>query len=190
MDSQILEKAKQVIKTTSIPGLLVLDRPIFKDERGFFREIFHQDELEESSGIKFEGIQMNHSRSVPGVIRGIHAEQWNKIIYPIRGEIFIVIVDIRPDSPTFSKVETFTINDENRTALFIPNGLANSLCVMGTEPVDYIYLVDAYWDGTDTRAIAWDDPDLNISWPIKDPLISERDKNNPTLRELFPEKFR
>lgn len=178
------------IKTTSIPGLLILERPISKDERGFFRELFHKDELEKAAGIKFEGIQMNHSHSLPGVLRGIHAEDWNKIVYPVCGEAFIAIVDIRPESVTFAKVETFNINDENRFGLFIPKGLANSFCVTGDRPVDYLYLVDTYWDGSDTRAIAWDDLDLNINWPIKDPIISERDKNNPRLRDLFPEKFR
>ncbi len=178
------------IKKTSIPGLLILERPILSDERGFFRELFHKDELEKISGIKFDGVQMNHSHSVSGVIRGIHAEQWNKIIYPVSGEVFIAIVDIRPDSPTFGKVETFNVGENNRIGLFIPNGLANSVCVIGEKPVDYIYLVDAYWDGSDTRAIAWDDPDLQIDWPVKNPVISERDKNNPKLRELFPEKFK
>lgn len=178
------------VKSTSISGLLILERPIFSDERGFFRELFHQDELEKVSGMKFEGIQMNHSHSKSGVIRGIHAEQWNKIVYPVSGEAFIAIVDLRPDSLTFGKVEVFNVNDENRIGFFIPVGLANSICVVGDKPVDYIYLVDAYWDGSDTRAIAWDDPDLNIDWPIKNPIISERDKNNPKLRDLFPEKFR
>lgn len=180
----------EYIKTTSIPGLLILERPIFADERGFFRELFHLDELEKISGVKFEAIQMNHSHSLTGVLRGIHAEEWNKVIYPVSGEVFIAIVDIRPGSPTFGKVETFTIDDSNRVGLFISSGLANSLCVIGDTPADYIYLVDAYWDGTDTRAIAFDDPDLKIDWPIKNPIISQRDKNNPTLRQLFPEKFR
>ena len=182
--------ADQFIKTTSISGLLILERPIHRDERGFFRELFHKDELENLSGLKFGGVQMNHSHSLPGVIRGIHAEEWNKIIYPVTGEVFIAVVDIRPDSPTFSKVETFNINDNNRVGLFIPSGLANSVCVIGQEVVDYIYLVDAYWDGTDVRAIAWDDPDLNIDWPVKNPIISQRDKNNPRLRDLFPDKFK
>lgn len=181
---------QKFIETTSIPGLLILKRPIFSDERGFFRELFHQDELEEVSGMKFEGIQMNHSRSKPGVIRGVHAEKWNKIVYPVSGEAFIAIADLRPDSSTFGKVEASNVNDENRIGFFIPIGLANSICVTGDKPVDYIYLVDAYWDGSDTRAIAWDDPDLNIDWPIKNPIISERDKNNPKLRDLFQEKFR
>ena len=102
----------------------------------------------------------------------------------VSGEIFIAIVDIRPDSSTFKKSETFIINDTNRNALFISKGLANSICVIGNTPVDYIYLVDAYYDGKDTRAVAWNDPDLAIPWPIKNPTISDRDRTNPRLRDL------
>lgn len=180
----------EFIQKTSIEGLLILKRPIHKDNRGFFREIFHIDEVEKILNIEFKGIQMNHTYSNPKVLRGIHGENWNKIIYPVNGEVFVAIADIRVDSPTFAKFETFIINDENRIALFLSKGLANSYCVMGSQPIDYIYLVDAYYDGIDQRAIAWDDPDLAIDWPISDPIISERDKNNPRLRELFPEKFR
>ncbi len=180
----------EFVQKTSIEGLLVLKRPIHEDERGFFREVFHIDEIEKTLGIEFKGLQMNHAHSKPKVLRGIHAENWNKIIAPIRGEVFVVIVDIRPDSPTFAKFETFTINEENRIALFISKGLANSYCVTGSIDVDYVYLVDAYYDGTDKRAVAFDDPTLGINWPVKDPIISERDKNNPSLKELFPEKFK
>ena len=148
------------------------------------------DDLEEMSGIKFNIVQANHARSLPRVIRALHAENWNKLVYSIRGEIFSAIVDIRPDSSTFGKYEVFKFDENSHKALFIPKGLANSICVTGHEPVDYLYLVDAYYDGTDTRAIAWDDPDLKIPWPIKNPIISERDKKNLTLRQMFPDKFR
>lgn len=170
---------------TSIEGLLILKRPIFGDERGFFREIFHLGEIEKTLGNKFAAIQMNHAYSKPNVLRGIHAENWNKIIYPVNGEVFVAIVDIREDSSTFKKVETFEINDENRIGLFVSKGLANSYCVIGDSAVDYIYLVDEYYDGSDTRGIAWNDPDLGIDWPITNPIISERDKNNPRLRDLL-----
>lgn len=180
---------QEYIKKTSIGGLLVLERPIISDERGFFKEIFHLDELEEALGYEFKPVQANHSRSLPKVLRGLHAENWNKLVYPMSGSVFVAIADIRPDSETFGKVETFTIDNDNRFALFIPKGLANSFCVIdGT--VNYLYLVDAYWDGSDTRAIVWNDPDLAIDWPISDPILSDRDKNNPSLRELFPEKFK
>ena len=182
-------KDKTFIRETKIPGLLVIKRPVFEDNRGFFREVFHLDDLVKASGIDFRPVQWNHSRSLPKVIRGLHAENWNKIVYPATGKAFVAIVDIRPSSSTFGSVLTFILDDSNRSALFIPEGLANSICVMGTKPVDYIYLVDKYYDGTDTRAIAWNDPDLSINWPIRNPIVSERDRNNPRLRELFPEKF-
>ena len=191
MKKQDKNKTKnlQEIKKTSISGLLVIEKPTYKDERGFFREAVRLNELEEITGSKFEIKQWNHSKSKPKVIRALHAEGWNKLIYPVTGKMFAAIVDIRPDSKTFGKVETFTFGETRPRALFIPEGLANSICVVGTEPVHYFYLVDRYYDGSDTTAIAWDDPDLNIDWPVKDPIISERDKNNPTLREAFPEKF-
>ncbi len=180
----------EFVTKTSIEGLLILKRPVHSDDRGFFREIFHINEVEKTLGIEFKGVQMNHAFSRPKVLRGIHAENWNKIIVPLNGEVFVAIVDIREDSPTFSRVETFTINDENRIALFISKGLANSYCVLSQTAVDYIYLVDSYYDGIDQRAVAFDDPDLKIQWPVSDPIISQRDKNNPTLRSLFPEKFK
>ena len=178
------------IKKTSIPGLLIIERPTFEDERGFFREIFRANELEEFTKVDFKPIQWNHSKSLPRVIRALHAENWNKLVYPIKGEMFSAIVDIRPKSPTFGKFETFTFDENSHKALFIPKGLANSICVVGKEPVHYMYLVDAYYEGKDTRAIVWNDPDIGISWPVKNPIISERDRNNPRLRDLFPEKFK
>lgn len=180
----------QYIKKTSIDGLLILERPTFSDERGFFREVFHLDELEEVLGHDFHPVQWNHSKSMPSVIRAIHAENWNKLVYPITGQMFAAIVDIRPESPTFAKSETFNFDDDHRFAVFLSQGLANSICAMGTEPVNYLYLVDAYYTGSDTRAIAYDDPDLAINWPVKNPTVSERDKNNPRLRDLFPAKFK
>lgn len=185
-----MSDANQFIKETSIPGLYIIERPTYSDARGFLREIFHLDELEEKLGGEFKPVQWNHSRSKPKVIRALHAENWNKLIYPVTGVMFSVVVDIRTDSPTFFKIEKFTFDDSNRKALFISKGLANSICVVGEKDVDYLYLVDAYYDGSDTTAVAWDDPDLGIDWPIKDPILSDRDKNNPTLKELFPEKFR
>ncbi|MBI2019284.1 dTDP-4-dehydrorhamnose 3,5-epimerase family protein [Candidatus Daviesbacteria bacterium] len=180
----------EYIKTTSIKGLYKIERMTRSDDRGFFREVFHMDELEKMLGFEFKPVQMNHSFSKPKVIRALHAENWNKLVYPVTGICFAAIVDIRPDSQTFGKVETFTFSDDDRFALFIPKGLANSICVAGEQSVNYMYLVDSYYDGSDTRAIAWDDSDLGIEWPVKDPIISERDKNNPKLREMFPEKFR
>lgn len=179
----------QFVKTTQIPGLLIIERPTFTDNRGFFKEIARLSDLE-SLGVKFRPVQLNHSYSKPRVIRALHAENWNKLVYSLTGKMFAVIVDIRPRSKTFGKVERFTFDENSRKALFIPKGLANSICVVGKKPVHYLYLVDKYYDGSDVRAVAWNDPDLKIDWPIKSPIISERDQNNPTLRELLPNKFK
>jgi dTDP-4-dehydrorhamnose 3,5-epimerase len=177
------------ILTTKIPGVLDLTRDTFADDRGFFREVFHLDELNNALGFEFKPVQMNHSQSKPGVIRALHAEHWNKLIYPVSGEMFAALVDIRPASPFFKSVATFTFDDQHRHALFIPDGVANSICACGNSPVEYLYLVDSYYTGSDTTAIAWDDPDLAISWPVKNPILSRRDLHNPGLRELFPDKF-
>lgn len=177
------------IRATSIEGLYTVHRKTFADDRGFFREVFHLDELREVTKVEFTPVQFNHSHSAPRVIRGLHAENWNKLVYPAAGTMFAAIVDIRPDSPTFARVETFSFSEEEKYALFIRKGLANSICVLGEVAVDYLYLVDSYYDGSDSYAIAWDDPDLAIKWPVANPIISQRDKNNPKLRDIFPEKF-
>jgi len=194
--AKILAMAKdpQIVKTTSIPGLLYIERPVFHDHRGFFHEVFRLNELEEKIGFKFKPVQWNHSLSKPKVIRAIHTEAWNKLVYPATGKMFAAFVDVRPKSKTFGRVEKVifdnTLKNSLRRAVFIPAGVGNSICALGKEPVHYFYLVDAYWDDKKARGIAWDDPDLAIQWPVKKPIISERDKNNPTLRELFPKKFR
>ncbi len=189
-EAKDVDKFKEYIKETSIPGLLVIDMPTYSDDRGFFREAVRLNVLEAINGLKFKAKQWNHARSKPGVIRALHAENWNKLTYPVTGKCFSALVDIRPDSPTFGKVETFNFDGKSHKALFIPKGVANSMCVTGNKAVEYFYLVDAYYNGKDTTAVAWDDPDLAIDWPIKKPIISDRDKSNPGLRELFPDKFK
>lgn len=178
------------VKKTSIPGLLIIERPTFADERGFFREVVRVNELEEATGEKFGFKQWSFSRSEPRVIRALHSEDQNKIGYPITGEVFSAYVDTRPDSKTFGKVLTLTFKEPNYKAVYIPSGVANSICVIGKKPVYYCYLIDEYYDPKKIKGIAWDDPDLNIDWPVKNPIISERDKNNSTMREAFPEKFK
>jgi len=187
-------KERGNIKSTSIDGLLLIERPTFGDERGFFHEVVRINELLETSGVDFKPVQINHAMSLPKVIRGIHTEEWNKVIYPITGKIFSAIVDVRPQSPTFGKYESFVFDNTDpegsHAALFLPKGMGNSVCVMGIEPVHYIYAVDEYWDNDKAKGIAWDDPDINIDWPIKNPIVSERDRQNPRLRDLYPDKFK
>jgi dTDP-4-dehydrorhamnose 3,5-epimerase len=171
-------------RRASLEGLWVLERPTHEDARGFFREVFQARELETAVGRSVTFLQVNHSRSGFNVLRGLHAEDWDKLVYVPRGEVFTALADIRPRSTTFGRVETFWLGERNRTTLFVPRGLAHGYLVV-SEEADYVYQVTAYYDGTDTRAVAWDDPDLAVPWPTRTPILSTRDQQNPTLRDLL-----
>ena len=177
-----------IAKPGSLEGLWIFERPTFHDERGYFHEVFQRRDLEEVLGRSVEFLQVNHSRSRKDVLRGLHAEDWNKLVYVPHGRVFTALADIRPDSPTFGRSAAFRLGDSNSLTLYVPRGIAHGYQVVSDE-ADYVYQVTAYYDGTDTRAVAWDDPDLAVAWPNMDPILSERDKKNPTLRELFPHIF-
>lgn len=182
------------VETTSVEGLLVVRWETSEDDRGFFRQTYQVRELEEALGRTPVLRQGNHSRSGPGVIRGFHAEPWDKLVYCVRGQAFAAIADIRPDSSTFGEVATFRLGEPpagERIRLFISQGLANSFCTYGDEVVDYLYDVSDYWrPDIDKPSVAWDDPDLDVDWPVEDPVLSDADRSNPTLRELFPDHAR
>ena len=178
------------VETTEIPGLLVCKRPTVDDERGFFREAIELRDYERALKKKIDVVQWNHSRSHSGVIRGFHAEPWDKIIYVPDGNVMAAIADFRTDSPTFGKVLTFQLGDENRQTLYVPQGLANSFCALGGQDANYMYLVTAYYAGKPTPIVAWNDPILTSQfggWPVENPIMSPKDKDihNPTLKEKF-----
>lgn len=174
------------ISNTSLPGLLKLKRPL--RDTSELGELVVMKELNAVLGRTYEVKQINHSHSRKGVIRGLHAEKWEKVVTVVKGRAFSAIVDIRPNSPTFGKYEVFDLNDKSGLALYIPEGFANSICAISD--TDYMYMVSKTYDGSDTTAVAWDDPDIAIGWPIVNPIISDRDLNNPRLRDLYPEKFK
>jgi len=169
-----------------LDGLWISERPTHADSRGFFREAFRISELAQVLDSPPTFVQANHSRSNRGVLRGLHAENWEKLVYVPRGEVFVALADIRPWSPTFGRAATFLLGDEHPTTLFVPRGLAHGYFVLSDE-ADYVYQVTAYYDGSDTHAVAWNDPDLAIAWPSTEPILSERDQHNPSLRDLFPD---
>lgn len=176
------------VAATSIDGLFVVDWPQHDDERGFFRQTYQLSELADALGRDVTFRQGNHSRSAAGVLRGFHAEPWDKLVYVVRGVAFCVVADIRRTSPTFGKHESFWLGDPpdgRRQRLYISDGLANAFLAAGDEPVDYLYDVTAQWrPGIDKRAVAWDDPDLAVQWPIPDPIVSEADRDNPPLAQF------
>ncbi|MEX1162706.1 MAG: dTDP-4-dehydrorhamnose 3,5-epimerase family protein [Nitriliruptor sp.] len=176
------------VEQTAIAGLLVVRWDTHGDERGFFRQTYQVDELTEALGREPVLRQGNHSRSGSGVLRGFHAEPWDKLVYVARGTAFCAVADPRPDSPTFGDVVTFTLGDApgERLRLFVTEGLANGFCTL--TDTDYLYDVGGYWSpDVDKRAIAWDDADLAVDWPVSDPTISVEDRSNPTLRDRFPD---
>jgi dTDP-4-dehydrorhamnose 3,5-epimerase len=179
------------VEFTGLAGLLVVRWPTCGDERGFFRQTYQIAELTEALDREPVLRQGNHSRSQPGVLRGFHAEPWDKLVYVVRGLAFAAIADIRPESPTFGETRTFALGeppDGEPVRLFIAEGLANSFCALGDGPVDYLYDVSDYWrPDLPKRSVAWDDPDLGVRWPIEDPVLSPADRANPTLRELYPD---
>ncbi len=179
------------VDTTDIDGLLVVRWDTFADDRGFFRQTYQVREIAEALGRDPVLRQGNHSRSVPGVLRGFHAEPWDKLVYVVRGRALAGVADIRPDSPTFGEARTFMLGEPPegmRIRLFIAEGLANSFLTLGDGPVDYLYDVSDYWrPDVPKPAVAWDDPDLGVDWPLDDPVLSPADTANPTLRRLFPD---
>jgi dTDP-4-dehydrorhamnose 3,5-epimerase len=177
-------------KETKIPGLIIIEKKTYEDDRGFFREVVRVSEIEEKTGVKFKFKQWNHSLSNPKVLRGLHSEEQNKIVYPVTGKVFSAYADVRSKSKTFGKVVSVKFEEPNLKAVFVPKGVANSVCVYGGQAAHYFYLVDKYYSPEIERGIAWDDADLSIDWPVKNPIISKRDRNNPTLRQLYPEKFK
>jgi dTDP-4-dehydrorhamnose 3,5-epimerase len=178
-----------VIERTAIDGLLVVHHDTHGDDRGFFRQTYQAPELTEALGRPVTFAQGNHARSAPGVLRGFHAEPWDKLVYVARGTAMAAIADLRPDSPTFGQVETFLLGDGGRRArLFVAEGLGNAYCTVGDIDVDYLYDVSAVYDpDADKRAVAYDDPDLAVDWPVADPVLSDADRANPTLRERHPD---
>lgn len=174
------------ISSTDIPGLFVVERDSFYDQRGLFRETYRVDELSAAVGRTVLFRQGNHSRSAPGVLRGFHAEPWDKLVYVVRGTALCVVADIRPESPTFGTALSFLLGDAPGAPrrLFIAEGLANAFQAI-TE-TDYINEVSQTFSAEDRRGVAWDDPTLRIQWPITPPILSDADSRLPYLSSSRP----
>lgn len=175
------------IETTTLPGVLIITPRVFQDARGFFLESYNQERFRER-GIHTVFVQDNHSRSIGGTLRGLHfqlppAEQ-AKLVRVIRGRIWDVAVDIRVGSPTFGRWVGVELSAENFRQIYIPAGFAHGFCVL-SEEAEVLYKASHVYSPTHERGIVWNDTDLGITWPVAEPLLSERDRGLGTLSDYL-----
>ncbi len=180
----------QIVSTT-IPDVLIIEPKVFGDERGFFFESFNERSWQALTGLDLKFVQHNHSRSAGGVLRGLHYQIQNpqgKLVRVVAGEVFDVAVDIRKSSPTFGKWFGALLSAENKRQMWVPAGFAHGFCVT-SEVAEFLYLTTDYWAPEHERCIAWNDPDLNITWPISSsPNVSAKDREGSSFKDadLFP----
>ena len=173
------------IINTFIKDLKIIELDIYHDERGFFVERFNEQKFKEL-GIATNFVQDNSSRSMPRVIRGLHYQNnpdQAKLVGCTSGRIWDVAVDIRSDSATFGKYFAIELSGENGKLLYIPAGFAHGFCVLGDENADVTYKVDGFYSKEGEGGIIYNDPTLAINWPIKNPIISEKDTKLPSFKD-------
>jgi dTDP-4-dehydrorhamnose 3,5-epimerase len=172
---------------TCIADVKIIEPKVFGDDRGFFLETFQAERYKALLNIDLDFVQDNHSRSGLGVLRGLHFQKTKpqgKLVRVVRGSVFDVAVDIRPDSPTFGRWAGVTLSEENKRQFWVPPGLAHGF-VVTSEVADFEYKCTDYYDPSDEGCLAWDDSEVGIEWPLKDVLLSDKDKQGLALKELF-----
>ncbi|WP_392558321.1 dTDP-4-dehydrorhamnose 3,5-epimerase [Orbus mooreae] len=175
----------QVIDT-EISDVKIIQPKVFGDERGFFLETFEKRRYQKMLNIDLDFVQDNHSRSQKDVLRGLHLQKENpqgKLVRVVRGEVFDVAVDIRKSSPTYGKWVGVILSEENKTQFWIPPGLAHGFVVL-SEIADFEYKCTDYYNPKVEGCLLWNDPTVNINWPISNPILSEKDKLGKLLGEL------
>lgn len=174
------------MKITNAPlaGILLIEPRVFNDERGFFYES-HQLKRYQEAGIP-PLVQDNISRSKRNTLRGLHYQSphaQGKLVWVLRGKVWDVMVDIRQSSPTFKQWFGITLSDENPMQVYIPPGFAHGFCTLSDE-ADFCYKCTDYYAPTAEHGIIWNDPEINIAWPISNPVLSTKDCVYPTLSEI------
>jgi len=172
------------VRSLDIADVLLLEHRLHEDERGFLMEL-HKGSTSSEAGIPEEFVQMNVSHSRRGVLRGLHYQHppaaQGKLIHVVRGEIFDVAVDLRRGSPSYSKWVGRVLSDRRRESLFVPAGFAHGFCTL-SEEADVVYLATLEYSKDHEAGVIWNDSDLGIEWPIREPILSERDGKLPLLR--------
>lgn len=169
---------------TAIPDVVIIEPPVFSDERGFFMETYKRSEFA-AYGIAENFVQCNHSKSERGILRGLHYQKHPKaqakLVRAASGEIYDVVVDLRSGSPTYAQWFGATLSAENRKMLYVPGGFAHGFCVTSTE-AEILYMATAEYAPELEAGVIWNDSELAIDWPVAEPVLSRRDRAWPALK--------
>ncbi|MFT6417504.1 MAG: dTDP-4-dehydrorhamnose 3,5-epimerase [Candidatus Azotimanducaceae bacterium] len=171
---------------TKLEDCVIIEPKVFGDKRGFFLETFQAERYAAEAGITLSFVQDNHSRSSKGVLRGLHFQKnkpQGKLVRAVKGEVYDVAVDMREGSATFGRWEAVILSEENKIQFWVPPGFAHGFLVL-SETADFEYKCTDYYDPLDEGSILWSDPDLNITWPITNPSLSDKDANAEKLVDL------
>lgn len=180
-----------IVNRTKIPEVFVIEPKVFGDARGFFMETYNRLAFSDATGVDLEFVQDNHSRSSRGVLRGLHYQiqhTQGKLLRVIEGEIYDVAVDLRKSSPTFGQWVAVTLSAENRRQIWVPQGFAHGFYVV-SEVAQVLYKTTDYYAPEYERSILWNDPQLNIPWPVEGtPELSAKDRQGMSFEqaEYFP----
>ena len=170
---------------TEIPGVVRVEPSVYRDDRGFFVETYHEPRYREN-GIPERFVQDNHSKSARGILRGLHAQSPNaqgKLVRCIEGAVWDVAVDVRVDSPSFGQHVGFELSAENFRQFYVPPGLLHGFCVL-SDTAQVEYKCTAVYDPTSDFSVRWNDPEFDIPWPIEEPILSPKDRDAPLLGDV------
>jgi len=176
---------------TALPGVLLLEPRVFGDDRGFFMESWNARTFGEATGLDVAFVQDNHSYSTRGVLRGIHYQvvrPQGKLVRVVTGSVFDVAVDLRRSSPTFGRWVGYELSAQNKLQMWIPPGFGHGFVVL-SESADFLYKTTDYWIGQHDRTVRWNDPAIEIDWPLQgEPILAAKDAAAPLLQaaETFP----
>ena len=176
------------ITPTAIPDVLLIEPRVFGDARGFFFESFNQKSFAEATGVNLPFVQDNHSKSVKGVLRGLHYQlephAQGKLVRVTQGEVFDVAVDLRKDAKTFGQWVGVTLSADNKQQLWIPPGFAHGFLVL-SDTAEFLYKTTDYYAPQAERSLRWDDPTLAIAWPLEgEPILADKDRQGHLFSDL------
>jgi dTDP-4-dehydrorhamnose 3,5-epimerase len=170
----------------NIPDVLLIEPQVFGDDRGFFFESFNQNKFEEAMGKKINFVQDNHSKSIKGVLRGLHYQltpkAQGKLVRVIQGEVFDVVVDLRQSSPTFGKWVSEILSADNKKQIWIPEGFAHGFLTL-SDTAEFLYKTTDFYSKEHEQAIRWNDEKIGIQWPMKEVSLSSKDNAALSFKE-------